>query len=34
MCGLAQKDFDKARVAKPGDRRIFDLGNRLATTCK
>ena len=34
MCGLAQKDFDKARTAKPLDRRIFDLGQRLSTTCK
>lgn len=34
MCGFAQKDFDKARAAKPNDRRVFDLGQRLSQTCK
>lgn len=34
MCGFAQKDFDKARTAKPNDRRVFDLGQRLSQTCK
>jgi hypothetical protein len=34
MCGFAQKDFDKARAAKPNDRRTFELGQRMATTCK
>jgi hypothetical protein len=34
MCGFAHKDLDKARVARPNDRRIFDLGRRFAATCK
>lgn len=34
MCGFAQKDFAKARTAKPNDRRVFDLGQRLSQTCR
>lgn len=34
VCDLAQKEFAKARAAKPNDRKIFDLGSRLSTTCK
>lgn len=34
VCGLARKDFDKARKERPNDRRVFELGQRLATGCK
>lgn len=34
VCGLARKDFDKARKERPNDRKVFELGQRLATGCK
>jgi len=34
VCGLARKDFDKARKERPNDRRVLELGQRLATGCK
>ncbi len=36
MCGLAQKDLDKARAAQPrtGDRRVRDLEGRFARSCR
>ncbi|HSO37706.1 MAG TPA: hypothetical protein VLT33_34505 [Labilithrix sp.] len=34
VCGLARKDFDKARKEKPNDRRVFELGQKLGAACK
>ena len=34
VCGLARKDFDKARKEKPNDRRVFELGQKLGAGCK
>ncbi len=34
VCGLARKDFDKARKERPNDRKVFELGQRLANGCK
>ncbi len=34
MCGFAQKDLEKARSAKPNDRRVRDLDVRVGTSCR
>ncbi len=34
VCGLARKDFNKARKERPNDRKVFELGQRLANGCK
>ncbi|MDB4947062.1 MAG: hypothetical protein JWP97_6596 [Labilithrix sp.] len=34
VCDLAQKEFLKARAAKPNDRKTYDVGSRLSQTCK
>ena len=34
VCGLARKDFDKARKERPNDRKVFELGQRLAAGCR
>ena len=34
MCGLAQKDLDKARSAKTSDRRVRELDVRFGTACR
>ena len=34
MCKYAQKDIDKARAVKPGDRRVRDLDARFTRSCR